>query len=475
MGLHLVGQNADFADPHFSDGVAENKGQLQGVGGVEPDDFKDCGIVVKIVKKHIAPGVGKVVGDDAHAQNKAGMGKDGFELAFGFALVLDGEAFKHSGGVVGAEEIIDHHLVGAEVVVAFEEQGGLIGIVADEQIDGVIVSVFQGLHGVFWQDDAVKYRPEGKTQGQGAVGLDHGQVGHGLCRGFPKFFKPLWAVVCAEDLGKVFSHDDGFCKIALGPGAEGPDGQDGAALNDGPVEQALGQGAEQQTGHTEGAGGFAAQGDVFGIAAKGFDVFPHPLQRLNLVEEAEVADAAGFLCHGPEGQKAEGAEAVVKGHDHHAPLGHVGAVEHELGAGAGGKAAAVDVDVNGAFFPGLGGRGPDVEVQAVLTFSDGAVHGREIGQNAAELEAFIAEFKAFARADPGRGGLWRTEPQGAHRRSGKGNALVAGDAFPENAGDGAAGRIDGGIGGQGGFCVGDNVKVQVHKASFSAMMTGFWV
>ena len=229
------------------------------------------------------------------------MGKDGFELAFGFALVLDGEAFKHSWGVVGAEKIIDHHLVGAEVVVALEEQGGLVGVVADEQIDGVVVAVFQGLHGVFWQDDAVEYGPEGKAQGQGAVGLDHGQVGHGLCRGFPEFFKPLWAVVCAEDLGKVFPHGNGFCKVALGPGAEGSDGQDGAALNDGPVEQALGQRAEQQAGHTESAGGFAAQGDVFGIAAEGFNVFPHPLQRLDLGEEAEGARAAGFLFHGPEG------------------------------------------------------------------------------------------------------------------------------------------------------------------------------
>ena len=57
-----------------------------------------------------------------------------------------------------------------------------------------------------------------------------------------------------------------------------------AALHDGAAEKPFGPGHRQQRAGTQGASRLAEDGDVAGVAAKGADVVPHPLERGELIE-----------------------------------------------------------------------------------------------------------------------------------------------------------------------------------------------
>jgi len=61
------------------------------------------------------------------------------------------------------------------------------------------------------------------------------------------------------------------------------------ALHDGFVEQAACTGRRHEIHDAQGPGGFAGDGDIGRIAAKGRDIALHPLQRLDLVEQAVVS------------------------------------------------------------------------------------------------------------------------------------------------------------------------------------------
>ena len=86
----------------------------------------------------------------------------------------------------------------------------------------------------------------------------------------------------------------------------------GAALHDGPVEEALGTGRAEQREHAPGSGRLAEDRDVGGVAAEAGDVVADPFERSDLVEDAEVGGRTGVLDH----EEPERADAVVDGDDH---------------------------------------------------------------------------------------------------------------------------------------------------------------
>ena len=99
----------------------------------------------------------------------------------------------------------------------------------------------------------------------------------------------------------------------------------GPALGDGPPEQALGPGHGQERADAHGAGRLAEDRDVGRVAAEGRDVVAHPLERGDLVEQAEVRIAVG------EVEEALGADAVVDRHADDAVAGEAAAVVGRAG------------------------------------------------------------------------------------------------------------------------------------------------
>lgn len=67
------------------------------------------------------------------------------------------------------------------------------------------------------------------------------------------------------------------------------------ALHDGAVEQSLGARHRKQRGSAHAAGRLSEDGDLEGIAAKGRYVVPHPFERGNLIEQAQIGDAVAQI------------------------------------------------------------------------------------------------------------------------------------------------------------------------------------
>jgi hypothetical protein len=146
------------------------------------------------------------------------------------------------------------------------------------------------------------------------------------------------------------------------------------------------------------------------------DVVPHPFQRGDLVEQAEVGHPV------VEEQESVDAQPVVDGDQHHAVPCEGRAVVARNGAGAVGEGAAVDPDHHGQ--PGRRRvRRPDVQVETFLARDRGlredGVEGREVGwlrYRGTELERVPGPLPGWRR-------LRRPEAVGPERGGGIGNAL----------------------------------------------------
>ncbi len=135
-------------------------------------------------------------------------------------------------------------------------------------------------------------------------------------------------------------------------------------------------------------------------------------------------------------QEAERPDAVGHRDEHHAALGEVGAVIELVGGGAGVEAAAIDPHDHRQLVRGRLGRGPDVEIEAVLAIGD-ALAGAAA---APALHAAVPEVGGLLHPAPRRRRLRRLPAQIAHRRRGERDALEFAEAVGGHAGDLAAGH-----------------------------------
>ncbi len=170
---------------------------------------------------------------------------------------------------------------------------------------------------------------------------------------------------------------------------------------------------------------------------------------------------AGLLGQLRMRQEAEGADAVVEGDDDHALLGQGVAVADRHVAAAFVVGAAIDPEHHRKLLAGLGRRGPDVQVEAVLRHLrrirqvDRQVHaqGPRLG---GRLDAGVAPLGAVAHAAPVGGGLGIAPAQRTHRRGGEGDAAEHGHAgrgagrAGHQAVDGLDRLVEGGLGRGGG-------------------------
>jgi len=209
------------------------------------------------------------------------------------------------------------------------------------------------------------------------------------------------------------------------------------------VEERLGGGDAHENVCQLGSGGFAADGDAGGVAAEGRDVVLDPIERGDEVAEG-VVGAAGVVGaeEGLEIEEAEDAKAIGDGDAEDALLGEDGAVVHGLEGVAAGKAAAVDPDVDGE--GAFGGRGPEVEVEAVFAVVDAGFAG---------LHGGGGETGGVALGGPGFDGDGCAEAERADGRLGEGNAAEDGHAGGLLAAEGAGGGVEGD-----GGCIGEGVE-----------------
>jgi hypothetical protein len=191
------------------------------------------------------------------------------------------------------------------------------------------------------------------------------------------------------------------------------------------VKKPLGEWRYHQPAYARRAGGFAEDSDGLGIASEHGDVALDPLKRRDLVEHAVVAGdiAPGFLREQRMREESQRAEAVVDGDQHDAPAGKLFAVAVRHRTGAGGAAAAVDPDHDGESVIRACGRGPDVEVKAVLVhLPDGGIEDLLLW-----LGARGAELGALSNALPMIDRLGRFPSQVPDGRRGERDALVDAD------------------------------------------------
>ena len=141
-----------------------------------------------------------------------------------------------------------------------------------------------------------------------------------------------------------------------------------AALDDRAVEEAVRQSGGQERRHRHCASGLSADRYVIRVAAKAFDVFVDPLQRLDLVQGAVVAGNAvfAFLAQLGQGQEAKQVHTVLDAHHDDALRRQFGGVELHLGSVAMVIAAAMDPnhDREQLIFRML--RCIDVQIQAIF-------------------------------------------------------------------------------------------------------------
>ena len=237
----------------------------------------------------------------------------------------------------------------------------------------------------------------------------------------------------------------------------------GAALDDRLVKQAPCPRHGHQGGHLPAAAGLAEDRHVRGIAAEARDVVPHPLERGDDVEQTHVSRCRVLLAaDGREVEEADRADAVVEADDDDIVACEVlSVVDVHLVAGAGGEAAAVQPDHDGALATVEAGS-PDVQAQTVFALRAGVPFVDEghlvlvpmLGRN---LRAREPPGERRANAGP------RRRFRGRHEAPGAGGGRSIGNApederlpVPESAhlpvgraGDGGGVRSDEGTGGRG--------------------------
>src|SRR5260370_10949788 len=136
-----------------------------------------------------------------------------------------------------------------------------------------------------------------------------------------------------------------------------------STLGDGPAEETSCARHREEGGNTHAASRLAKDGDVLRITAEGSDILLHPDEGRDLVEQAEV----GALV--TQVEEAVRAEAVVDGHADDSVAGEATAIIIGYGTRPVRKSTAMNPDHDGQPDPAEV-RGPDIEVQAVLTFDD---------------------------------------------------------------------------------------------------------
>jgi len=194
------------------------------------------------------------------------------------------------------------------------------------------------------------------------------------------------------------------------------DAKTSAALGDDTLEKTLGPRHRQERRHAHSARGLAEDGDVSDITTESGDVVPHPLQRGDLVEQAEVGDPV------VEEQEAVDAQPVVDADQHDAVACKGRAVVAWNGAGAVGEGAAVDPDHHGQSGRRRVGR-PDVEVEALLARDRGLWEDGVEGRKVRRLRNRWAELERVSGSLPGGRRLRRPEAVGPERSGGIGKAL----------------------------------------------------
>ena len=142
---------------------------------------------------------------------------------------------------------------------------------------------------------------------------------------------------------------------------------DGGALQNHTVKKPRGQRRGAQRADRGRARRLARERDVFGVAAKARDIVAHPLQSLDLIEQAVVAGGAVFRFRHQlfVGQITEHAETVGKVDIHRALPRQVFPAVVAVPGLPGLQRAAVDIDVHRQPLRRAGGL-EDVDVQRVL-------------------------------------------------------------------------------------------------------------
>ena len=143
----------------------------------------------------------------------------------------------------------------------------------------------------------------------------------------------------------------------------------GTALGNEPMEVLLGTRNQGQQGAAASSGGFTPDGHVVRVPAKGCNVLVHPLERLHLVQQAQVLGIRilGAVRQMAQVQETHDAQAVRNGnHDDVRILLHkIVAVKHRVDGSTGLEAAAMNPD-HDRFLPGGIVLLEHIQIQAVL-------------------------------------------------------------------------------------------------------------
>ena len=207
-----------------------------------------------------------------------------------------------------------------------------------------------------------------------------------------------------------------------------------AALDDGLVEQTLGEGGGEVGEDAEPSGGLAKDSHIAGVAAEPGDVGAHPFQGGLLIHDPVVAGRAVGIAQGGVGQEAHGPEPVVDGDNDHAPGNEGGSFRIGRGV-AGGEGTAVDPDHDG--IGALARRRMDVEVEAVFALGPGPERAFRPG-----LEAGGGGLAGGDGGLPRRRRLGRTPAQVSNRGRCEGNGVPGEHVAPDGRLDGTAAGVD---------------------------------
>ena len=163
-----------------------------------------------------------------------------------------------------------------------------------------------------------------------------------------------------------------------------------------------------------------------GVAAERRDVVAYPLERGDLVEQADVARAGPTGVDLAQLEEAEGAQAVVHGDEHDAVLRERGPVVQRRRARAHLEAAAVDPDHDGQRLGGRRVGGPHVQVEAVLVpllgvAAEEGLHQRGVlrGDGPERVRRTHAVPRCGRARAAGTGGRRPVAPRRGCRRSGR--------------------------------------------------------
>ena len=161
-----------------------------------------------------------------------------------------------------------------------------------------------------------------------------------------------------------------------------------------------------------------------GVAAEGFDIFLHPSQSRDFIEQAPIAGTAGrrFAGEFRMGEEAETAETIIDRDDNGAAARQASPSKIGSAPEPTFESAAVKPDHHRPFGAALGGGRPDVQIEAIFglffwtEIADGIL--RSIGLDAARPEARCVE-----DSGPGFGRLRRPPAQPPDGRARIGDSL----------------------------------------------------